>query len=66
MLAERVGFEPTVLHNSTPDFESGAIDHSTTSPAAALLPSRARIIAFRTAAGLFPAFFPGAHDNIWR
>ena len=36
ILAERVGFEPTVLHNSTPDFESGAIDHSTTSPAAAL------------------------------
>ena len=37
LLAERVGFEPTVLHNSTPDFESGAIDHSTTSPAAALV-----------------------------
>ena len=35
LLAERVGFEPTVLHNSTPDFESGAIDHSTTSPDAA-------------------------------
>ena len=35
MLAERVGFEPTVLQNSTPDFESGAIDHATTSPAAA-------------------------------
>jgi hypothetical protein len=31
-LAERVGFEPTLLHNSKPDFESGAIDHSATSP----------------------------------
>ncbi len=34
-LAERVGFEPTVLHNSTPDFESGAFDHSATSPGSA-------------------------------
>ena len=34
-MAERVGFEPTVRHNRTPDFESGAIDHSTTSPDAA-------------------------------
>jgi hypothetical protein len=32
MLAERVGFEPTVRHNRTPDFESGAFDHSATSP----------------------------------
>ena len=31
-LAERVGFEPTVRHNRTPDFESGAFDHSATSP----------------------------------
>ena len=30
-LAERVGFEPTVPC-STPDFESGTIDHSATSP----------------------------------
>src|SRR5258706_858985 len=31
-LAERVGFEPT-LRCRKPDFESGAIDHSATSPA---------------------------------
>ena len=37
----------TVRHNRTPDFESGAIDHSTTSPGAAF--SQGRIIAFRTA-----------------
>src|SRR6478735_3762268 len=32
-LAERVGFEPTVRYERTPDFESGTIDHSATSPA---------------------------------
>ena len=32
-LAERVGFEPTVPFG-TPDFESGTIDHSVTSPQA--------------------------------
>jgi hypothetical protein len=32
ILAERVGFEPTVRHNRTPDFESGAFDHSATFP----------------------------------
>ena len=32
LLAERVGFEPTVRENRTPDFESGAFDHSATSP----------------------------------
>ena len=31
-LAERVGFEPTVRYNRTPDFESGAFDHSATAP----------------------------------
>ena len=31
ILAERVGFEPTVPC-STPDFESGTFDHSATSP----------------------------------
>ena len=31
-LAERVGFEPTVTHYATPDFESGTFDHSDTSP----------------------------------
>ena len=31
LLAERVGFEPTVPCG-TPDFESGTIDHSATSP----------------------------------
>ena len=32
ILAERVGFEPTVRCNRTPDFESGPFDHSGTSP----------------------------------
>src|SRR5690349_17994921 len=32
VLAERVGFEPTVRYNRTPDFESGAFDHSATFP----------------------------------
>jgi hypothetical protein len=31
-LAERVGFEPTVRGNRTPDFESGTFDHSATFP----------------------------------
>jgi hypothetical protein len=31
-LAERVGFEPTLRQNRKPDFESGAFDHSATSP----------------------------------
>ena len=31
-MAERVGFEPTVRENRTPDFESGTFDHSATSP----------------------------------
>ena len=42
IVAERVGFEPTVPF-STPDFESGTFDHSATSP------SR-RIIAVRSPA----------------
>src|SRR5260364_147635 len=29
-VAERVGFEPTVRVDRTPDFESGAFDHSAT------------------------------------
>ena len=33
-MAERVGFEPTVRVNRTPDFESGPFDHSGTSPSA--------------------------------
>jgi hypothetical protein len=31
-MAERVGFEPTLRRNRKPDFESGAFDHSATSP----------------------------------
>ena len=31
-VAEREGFEPSTRQNRVPDFESGAIDHSTTSP----------------------------------
>src|SRR5690348_12008162 len=31
-LAERVGFEPTLRQYRKPDFESGAFDHSATSP----------------------------------
>ena len=37
-MAERVGFEPTLRRNRKPDFESGAFDHSATSP------ERARMI----------------------
>ena len=40
-LAERVGFEPTVRKNRTPDFESGAFDHSAISPGSDFLPSLA-------------------------
>ena len=36
ILAERVGFEPTLRHNRKPDFESGAFDHSATSPGFAI------------------------------
>ena len=32
LLAERVGFEPTVRENRTLDFESSSFDHSDTSP----------------------------------
>src|SRR5260363_476767 len=31
-VGERVGFEPTVRVDRTPDFESGAFDHSATFP----------------------------------
>jgi hypothetical protein len=31
-MAERVGFEPTIPETGMPDFESGAFDHSATSP----------------------------------
>jgi hypothetical protein len=41
-MAERVGFEPTLRHNRKPDFESGAFDHSATSP---LGSARARFLA---------------------
>jgi hypothetical protein len=32
LLAERVGFEPTVAFKTTPLFESGTFNHSDTSP----------------------------------
>lgn len=44
-MAERVGFEPTVRETRTPDFESGAFDHSATFP-------RRRIIADWLGSGL--------------
>jgi hypothetical protein len=31
-MVERVGFEPTSRYDREPDFESGAFDHSATSP----------------------------------
>ncbi|MEN9891357.1 MAG: Serine/threonine protein phosphatase [Pseudomonadota bacterium] len=31
-LAEKGGFEPPIRYNRMPDFESGAFDHSATSP----------------------------------
>ena len=36
ILAERVGFEPTVRENRTLDFESSSFDHSDTSPGSLL------------------------------
>ena len=36
-MAERVGFEPTIRGYRIPDFESGAFDHSATSPTARIL-----------------------------
>ena len=32
LVAERVGFEPTVPQNGTPVFETGTLNHSDTSP----------------------------------
>jgi hypothetical protein len=32
MLAEKEGFEPSIPETGMPDFESGAFDHSATSP----------------------------------
>src|SRR4051812_31715414 len=32
LLAEKEGFEPSIRYNRIPDFESGAFDHSATSP----------------------------------
>ncbi len=32
VVAERVGFEPTVPQNGTPVFETGTLNHSDTSP----------------------------------
>ena len=32
LLEEREGFEPSVGYEPTPDFESGTLDHSATSP----------------------------------
>jgi membrane-bound lytic murein transglycosylase F len=40
ILAERVGFEPTVAYNATPDFESGTFDHSATSPGESSIAAR--------------------------
>lgn len=42
-LAERVGFEPTVRYNRTPDFESGAFDLSATFPSLLLRRSLGRV-----------------------
>src|SRR6476661_8894422 len=45
VLAEQVGFEPTVRHNRTPDFESGAFDHSATAPDSVSRGAKAAILA---------------------
>jgi hypothetical protein len=39
-MAERVGFEPTVREARTPDFESGAFDHSATFPSGRIIADR--------------------------
>ena len=38
ILAEREGFEPSVRETRTPDFESGAFDHSATFPELTAVP----------------------------
>ena len=45
-MAERVGFEPTVRENRTPDFESGSFDHSDTSPRISYTNKRSALYAF--------------------
>ena len=47
ILAERVGFEPTVRGNRTPDFESGTFDHSATSPGYCLLTASPALVGDR-------------------
>ena len=43
VLAERVGFEPTVRETRTPDFESGAFDHSATFPEPTAVPGNLQL-----------------------
>jgi hypothetical protein len=43
MLAERVGFEPTVRQRRTLDFESSAFDHSATFPDSVFLAAAKKI-----------------------
>lgn len=44
ILAEGVGFEPTIRYNRIPDFESGAFDHSATLPCRSLSYCEGRIL----------------------
>ncbi len=56
ILAERVGFEPTVRYNRTPDFESGAFDLSATFPSTASPFCRSRPGEAKIIEQLFPSF----------
>ena len=51
-MAERVGFEPTMTETAIPDFESGAFDHSATSPREAQLYPQAPLNRSRKTEGL--------------
>ena len=53
-MAERVGFEPTVRENRTPDFESGTFDHSAT-----LLDTASAMVEYREAKNYIRVFDDG-------
>ena len=51
ILAEQVGFEPTLGQRPKPDFESGAFDHSATAPYSARVDGEGREIYAASAGG---------------
>ena len=57
LLAEKQGFEPWIRYNRIPDFESGAFDHSATSPCLC------RAADYSSAAAPFKPATPPAHPG---